>query len=839
MKKITIILCLFVSFANAQTRKDSMVTSLGDKVPVLKVFIGTVSQLRALNNPTYTTAQTTDFGGGDWYVVVGDNTTPDNGGNVIVDAAGRRWKRRYYGLDLVQWYYATSGTDSAVVARAEANSPRGLWFSDGVYNLHKFRPRSNKIYAGNKGKVFWVLTNAPAGDPTDWRTLVFFQDDNGKKIENVTFDGIIMRGNSANQLNMNSNILRFGGNFGGTGTDTTRNITFSNCEFRDNPGLATLWILSDTNRNVNIKFYDCVFDSSKGGHVQIRGTKDIVFDRTIFRTWALSDSTAYSCFGGTNGTNNHPNVRPLIQYCKFYNWHGDRFTTEISGNVIAGTFQYNEYYGNYLDVNGFSGPGWFGCSFLYNKMYDGGGGHRSGFELVGGGGNIIEGNTVFGGSLTIGTNAGSLFVGLPTQWDSLRNNGYKIKNNFFIGGGFSIGGDDSLQNVEMSGNTFSTWNNAAAGSIYPVRGLSLKDNIIISRNFYALRFYDGKWGTADSISRDLVFDNNKFLTPGLGSSYPTVLISTSPSEAAVINKYRNVVFEKNTYSQNLLYYKDSTVKTWKIIDNRRDADSAIEKFSWANGIGFFRGARYSGCIAKKGSIYVDTTLNGGFAYKTSDVDSAGWVFISPTSVISGYLAKGTGTGVDASGVYYDAVNKRLGLGAGSSPSYTFDFRTDSALTNNAEFRFTNPQKTGTRYSTLSAYDGNSLGVIMSMQTGNARLGTTGNSYLYFLQNNAIRGSINTSGYWGILNSNSSYPLTVGANAGTGGELSLQGATSGFVNFVPPASITSYRIQLPSAQGTINQLMKIVSISGNLITVGWADDNNTGGGGSNTIPIGNF
>lgn len=597
MKKLTILFCLFTISAHEQTGRSATGSSINNKALHAEVFIGTVAQLRALNTSQYIAAQTTDFGGGDWDISLNDNTSADNGGTVIVDASGKRWKRRYTGLDEVKWYYATPGTDSAVVRRANENCRQGLHFDTLVYNLHKFRPRSNRIYEGTPGKTVWRLTDASANDPKDWRAIVLFNDSATKSIKNVSFTGITFNGNSDNQINPNSVLVRFGGNFGSSGTDTSENITFDNTVWDSCKGQASLWLLSDTNRNRYIVVKNSVFKNAQKGHVQLRGSRDMTFDNVEWYNWTIADSSASSCFGGTSGSKNQPAcVRLTIKNCKAYNNKGIRFTFEISGTVLSSNFYNIECYGNGRNVNGFSGPGWFGCTWDNVKQFNGGGGHRSGYEIVGAD-NKITNFYIENGSLTIGSNPRSTSPP-PVGFDSLLNSGFIVNTGKIInskGGGIGIGGHDSLRNVTIK-NVEVNSSLQAINFFGGVRDCVIEDCKMTVKGLNAVKFYNTYWSAADSISQDIVFRNNVFNSPGLGAGYPTVTFNAPV--ATTLAKYRNITFENNQYSQPNLYYKDSTINTWKLKNNARSMDTTIEKLKKSNSILFSKHINHSSTIEK-------------------------------------------------------------------------------------------------------------------------------------------------------------------------------------------------------------------------------------------------
>lgn len=110
--------------------------------------IGTYALLRAYAGPVTAfyvrgVANIFDGGFGVFRVDVSDTTSSDNGGTVLIDASGRRWKRIYDGAVNVLWFGAdkigaTSSVPAVNATIAFANSlstPVKIEFPHGIYDL--------------------------------------------------------------------------------------------------------------------------------------------------------------------------------------------------------------------------------------------------------------------------------------------------------------------------------------------------------------------------------------------------------------------------------------------------------------------------------------------------------------------------------------------------------------------------------------------------------------------------------------------------------------------------------------------------------------------------------
>lgn len=633
-KYLFLFLMLPLGFIAAQTRRDTAVSAWGDRVPVYKKFIGTVAQLRALNNTTYTSAQTTDRGNGEWYVNAGDASSADNGGNILVDAGGRRWYRQYQGADRVEWYREPGMSDSTTIMRAMLNCKEGIQLDSTTYKVRWIRPRRDNIYiTGIYGKSVLKLDTAQLNG----NCILLFQDSSDAKISNVQINNIVFDGDGINQTGANNSIIRCGLNYGGAGFDTVVNISFNNCQFKNGPsGRSSFWLLSDSLRNNNWSVKNCKFLSAYGGHVELRGSFNMMWDNNEFYDWAKADSSLYSAFGGQNA----PNRNLTLQNSRFYNNKGVRFAIEISGTVVNGIFQNNYYDGNGRDGSGTSGPAWFGCRFINETKMNGGGGHRSGYELVGGN-NVIDNCSITGGSIVIGSWARSNIT-VPAGWEQWVNNTYSVTKTVvynMLGGALGIGGTDSLNNISVKGCTLTSGSSVLPTIAFQrggIRDCFIEDNTMKAYNHYNVRLYNVKWSAADSINKNIVFKNNIMIS-NLAASSPNVLVSTPVD--IVFEKWQYVVFDGNKYSQNNLYYKDSTIATWLVVDNKKIGET-LKAFKYDQGAMIARGSGTPEgvVVADRGSLYTDITNNKLYK-KTTDAINTGWV-----EIVSGGGGGGSSSG---------------------------------------------------------------------------------------------------------------------------------------------------------------------------------------------------
>ena len=93
-----------------------------------------------------------DGGAGLFVVDPADTSTPDDDGTVLVDAAGRRWKRDYTGVKKAAWFGVTDGADvSANLQNALTLGGAGVYCDDGQFTI------SSKITVNHTDPTYPVM----------------------------------------------------------------------------------------------------------------------------------------------------------------------------------------------------------------------------------------------------------------------------------------------------------------------------------------------------------------------------------------------------------------------------------------------------------------------------------------------------------------------------------------------------------------------------------------------------------------------------------------------------------------------------------------------------------
>jgi hypothetical protein len=213
-----------------------------------------------------TTSSAPDGGGGQFGLDSSDTTTADNGGTVIVDAGGKRWKRRFSGGEIDVRWFGARGSNSAAHASANttafqaalnfiayayhhrgdtpAPTPYGvLRVPSGIYYIDNRLTQTSTVYWKGDGKqtfqpamragttLYFTSTSAASGIYMD------LAGDWQYGVANCSFDNIEFNCGNATSLTPKHAIMFKGGEAGGW----MLSGTISRCQFNNWTGCALYW----------------------------------------------------------------------------------------------------------------------------------------------------------------------------------------------------------------------------------------------------------------------------------------------------------------------------------------------------------------------------------------------------------------------------------------------------------------------------------------------------------------------------------------------------------------------------------------------------------------------
>ena len=198
---------------------------------IYPAYLLSISELRALTADTTNSTilvsgyeKISDGGGGVFVLNTADTSSADNGGTIIVDAAGRRWYRIYSGPISVKWFGATgNGSTDDTTAIASALLVGGfIYFPPGTYIISKdlqiSLPGSRITGAGIN------LTTIRALSTAVFTTALIDIVNSGVIIEELTVDGNY----SAGSLSSDSYC---GVSWHGVSNTTIQNLVVTNVPF--------------------------------------------------------------------------------------------------------------------------------------------------------------------------------------------------------------------------------------------------------------------------------------------------------------------------------------------------------------------------------------------------------------------------------------------------------------------------------------------------------------------------------------------------------------------------------------------------------------------------------
>lgn len=345
---------------------------------------------------------------------------------------------------------------------------------------------------------------------------------------NITFENLTFDGDSSNQT---SNLLNCV--VGASDTNITfRDVTFTNAT-RSGIRLAS-------GGSKNIRILDCYFFDFGRAALHLIQVGGGVVKGTIFEKWATStDSPAFQL--------DENNTNFTIDNNIFLNDAAGKFAIEVtlpsdtliglSSSVISN----NVFDGNGLGANGVSGFFSF-CTMSGNTHVNGGGTHRSGYEILGTD-NVIEGNQIENGTIHYSSGLGFGVKPIDAKRVKIANN--VLTNSSVNVRGIGIGGTATspiLTDISIEGNIIDLSGSSGSssaiwlgfvGSTGTIKRISVKDNLLFDDDNVA----NGIRLLALAGSSDIVITNNE--VHGFGFGYLDDAVTNYDEVTITNNDFRN------------------------------------------------------------------------------------------------------------------------------------------------------------------------------------------------------------------------------------------------------------------------------------------------------------
>jgi|LakMenEpi03Aug12_release.lakeMendotaPanAssembly.Ray.scaffolds.fasta_scaffold93873_6 parallel beta-helix repeat protein len=316
-------------------------------------------------------------GGGVFRYDASDTTTADNGGTVIVDAAGNRWKRQYAGPLNAKWFGArgdNSTNDTTALQNALNAAANGaLFVPAGTYLTDPLSGSANcEIYGSSAGGCILKHRGAVVSDAS----ILSFISKNNTIVHDLTFDW---------------NNVAFTATPANVGWLACNNLEIYNCSVI-NCGKIGIGVNGCSDIRIHDNYIARTTSSSIGVNEGILLTES---GGTVTRAWIENN---YIINHGTLMDGSHLTVRNNI----VLNWKygagvgmGDNASNVF--NIIEGNYLSNGYNGLDSDSLSCKGIEFFGTSgrIVNNICWNNGG---PGIFL-GGKNNVVDGNICFNNGL--------------------------------------------------------------------------------------------------------------------------------------------------------------------------------------------------------------------------------------------------------------------------------------------------------------------------------------------------------------------------------------------------------------------------------------------------------
>jgi hypothetical protein len=327
-------------------------------------------------------------------------------------------------------------------------------------------------------------------------------------------------------------------------SDTIKKISISNCGFYNSKDYGAIFLIGGYQNIHDIKIANCLFSHLGASAITLRGVDNLIFEDNIIQNWNQQavvpeneemmkkyhlSPNEFAAFA----MQSIPCSNLVVINNKFNNSTAKHFAIECEGTyTLRSAFKYNLFYGNGLDASGISGF-YQNCLFEHNRHLDGGGSHRSGYEIVGENDTIIN-NYVEFGEISLGTGAISTFSSLGSKYLVMYDTviGGTIVNNSCL----QIGGTDTVTDCIIEKNLL---DNRLGSGNSPVidlggrgvsRSIQIEENKIIANNICVRMFVRDKEGICSNIT----FENNEF-------EGNTIFYIDHP------DKWMNIVVRKNVF----------------------------------------------------------------------------------------------------------------------------------------------------------------------------------------------------------------------------------------------------------------------------------------------------
>jgi hypothetical protein len=252
-------------------------------------------------------------------------------------------------------------------------------------------------------------------------------------------------------------------------------IIIQNCQFTDSKNYGALFLIGPTDHITHVVVFKCKFYNTGLAAVSVRGLYDFTFTNNTILDWDVLDKV-----GSGFALQSEPCSNITFTGNYFKNKDAVYFAIECAGTYVKNSkFTDNTFDGNGHDASGISGM-FDNCLFRDNKHINGGGTHRSGYELVGDNDTLIN-NTIEKGCISLGT--GSPGVTYAKGGSGYIITGNRVTANYGVNNlCLTIGGDDTVKSAFIANNIFDNRTGKGNSPVIQIGQRGPATNITIQNN---------------------------------------------------------------------------------------------------------------------------------------------------------------------------------------------------------------------------------------------------------------------------------------------------------------------------------------------------------------------
>jgi len=346
--------------------------------------------------------------------------------------------------------------------KSASDQKKVLLVPKGTYLLSNIIVYPDCAIAGQGSSTILKLTN---GTGSNRQILKLTGISQNVRLKNIGFDAN-GRGNSGKNIFCVKSDMK--------PTEKINNLVIERCSFTDSKDYGALFLIAPSGHITHVVVSDCKFYDTGSAAVSIRGINGLTFINNTVLNWDVRDKQ-------------HPAISFQSDVCSnvlfsknhLKNKDAAYFAVEVAGTCLNhGKFSDNVFDGNGYNASGISGM-YSNCLFINNRHINGGGNHRSGYELVGDNDTITK-NVIVNGAVSLGAGTPGLAFAKGASYIFTDNKvtGNFGANNFCL----TVGGYDTVKSAFIEHNIFDNRLGKGSAPVIQIGERGPSTNVTIENN---------------------------------------------------------------------------------------------------------------------------------------------------------------------------------------------------------------------------------------------------------------------------------------------------------------------------------------------------------------------